>query len=147
MSPIDQHQEQRQRERLRRLVDRVTDEQLETSLGGDWTVGVALAHLAFWDRRVAAQLAKWEREGRGPEPRDQIDSAVINEASLAQWRALSPRAAATEALAAVEAADQALARADPRVIEQVIAQNGPFSLPRAVHRAEHLDQIERAIGT
>jgi hypothetical protein len=55
--------------------------------------------------------------------------------------------AANEALAAAEAADRALARADPRVIEQVIAQDGPFGLPRAVHRAEHLDQIEGAIGS
>jgi hypothetical protein len=72
---------------------------------------------------------------------------VINEASVSQWRALSPRAAANEALAAAEAADQAVARADPNVLEQIIAQDGPFSLPRARHRAEHLDQIEGAIGT
>jgi hypothetical protein len=145
MSPMNQ-QEQSQRERLQRLVARLTDEQLATPLGGDWTVGVALAHMAFWDRRVVAQLEKWEHERRGPEPRDQIDSAVINDASLAQWRALTPRAAANEALAAADAADQALARTDPRVIEQIVAQAGPFGLPRAVHRAEHLDQIERAIA-
>src|SRR5919199_820848 len=112
MSPIDQQQESRQRDRLRQLVERLTGEQLATPLGGDWTVGVAFAHMAFWDRRVVAQLAKWAREGRGPEPRDTIDSEVINEASLAQWRALEPRAAANEALAAAEAADQALARTD-----------------------------------
>ena len=146
MSPIDQQQESRQRDRLRQLVERLTGEQLATPLGGDWTVGVAFAHMAFWDRRVVAQLAKWAREGRGPEPRDTIDSEVINEASLAQWRALEPRAAANEALAAAEAADQGLARTDPRVIEQIITQHGPFGLPRAAHRAEHLDQIERAIG-
>jgi hypothetical protein len=147
MSPINEQHEQSQRDRLRRLVERLTDEQFATPLGGDWTVGVALAHVAFWDRRVVAQLEKWDREGRGPEPRDQMDGTVINDASLAQWRALSPRAAANEALAAAAAADQALARTDPRLIEQIIAQDGPFGLPRAVHRAEHLDQIERAIGT
>jgi hypothetical protein len=146
MSPMNQ-QEQSQRERLQRLVARLTDEQLATPLGGDWTVAVALAHMAFWDRRVVAQLEKWERESRGPEPCDQFDSVVINDASLAQWRALSPRAAANEALAAADAADQALARTDPRVIEQIIAQDGPFGLPRAGHRAEHLDQIERGIGS
>jgi hypothetical protein len=144
MHPMHQ-QEQSQRERLRRLVARLTDEQLATPLGGNWTVAVALAHMAFWDRRVVAQVERWERESRGPEPRDQIDSVVINDASLAQWRALSPRAAANEALAAAAAADEALERIDPRVIEQ-IAQDGPFGLPRAVHRAEHLDQIDRVVG-
>jgi hypothetical protein len=146
MSPIDYQQERTERERLRRLVERLSDGQLATPLGGDWTVAVALAHVAFWDRRVVAQLDNWQRQGRGPGPRDQFDSEVINEASLAQWRALPPRAAANEALAAAEAADQAVGRADPSVIEQIIAQDGPFTLPRAIHRAEHLDQIERAVG-
>jgi uncharacterized protein (TIGR03083 family) len=147
MSPIDQQREQAERQRLQRLVERLSDDQLTTPLGSDWTVAVALAHMAFWDRRVVAQLEIWQREGRGPQPQDHFDSAVINEASLAQWRALAPRAAANEALAAAEAADQALARAEPGVIEQVIAQAGPFGLPRAGHRGEHLDQIERAVGT
>ena len=146
MSPIDQEREQTERQRLQRLVERLSDEQLMTPLGADWTVAVALAHMAFWDRRVAAQLELWQRQGRGPQPQDDFDSTVINDASLAQWRALAPRAAANEALAAAEAADQALARAESSVIEQVIAQAGPFGLPRAGHRGEHLDQIERAVG-
>ncbi|MBV9175081.1 MAG: maleylpyruvate isomerase N-terminal domain-containing protein [Chloroflexi bacterium] len=140
-------QEQAQRERLRRLAERVTDEQLATPLGEHWTVSVALAHMAFWDRRVVAQLAKWERDGRGPEPGDTIDSEVINDASLAQWRALARRAALQEVLEAAEACDHAVATADARLIDAVIRQQGPFTLPRAVHRAEHLDQIERAIGS
>jgi hypothetical protein len=102
--------------------------------------------MAFWDRRVVAQLARWRSQGRGPGPQDEFDSVVINEASLAQWQALPPRAAANEALAAAEAADQAVAQADPAVLQQVIAQQGPFSLPRAIHREEHLDQIERALS-
>jgi hypothetical protein len=146
MSPIDHQQEQRQRERLHHLVDRLTDDQLATSLGGGWTVGVALAHLAFWDRRVVAQLEQWQRQGRGPEARDQLDSEVVNSAALPLWQALPPRAAAQAALEAAEAADRALAQADPRLLEQVLARESPFTLPRAVHRAEHLDQIERGLA-
>ncbi len=142
-----EQQELAQRERLERVVGRLTDEQLSADLGGCWTVAVALAHMAFWDRRVVAQLAKWQREGRGPGPQDDFDSEVINEASVAQWQALSPQAAANEALKAAEAADNAIAQADPKVIEQVLQQDGPFSLPRAVHRQEHLDHIERVLGT
>jgi len=147
MSPIDPHQEQRQRERLQRLVERLTDEQLSTSLGGGWTVGVAFAHLAFWDHRVVATLEQWQREGRGPEARDDLNSEVVNTAALPLWQALPPRAAAHLALAAAESCDQAVAQADPRLLEQVQAREGPFTLPRAAHRAEHLDQIERGLGT
>jgi len=145
MSPIDDDQEQRQRERLQHLVERLTDAQLTTSLGGGWTVGVALAHLAFWDRRVVAQLDQWQRQGRGPDERDALDSDVVNTAALALWQLLPPRAAAQAALDAADACDQAVAQADPRLLEQVLARRGPFTLPRAAHRAEHLDHIERAL--
>src|SRR5215467_13798454 len=104
MSSYDRQLEEPERQRLQRLVERLTEEQLAASLGGGWTVAVALAHMAFWDRRVMAQVHRWQREGRGPNARDEIDSGIINEASLAQWQALAPRAAAREALAAAEAA-------------------------------------------
>lgn len=146
MSPIDRQQERAQRERLERVVNGLTDEQLGASVGGGWTVSVVLAHMAFWDRRVVAQLQKWQREGRGPGPQDNIAGDVINDASVQQWRLIPPRAAAAEAVEAAEAADQALQQADPKVIEEVLTHDGPFGLPRAVHRAEHLDQIERAFG-
>jgi hypothetical protein len=39
----------RDRERLRNLVARTTDEELSLPLGEGWTIAAALAHLAFWD--------------------------------------------------------------------------------------------------
>jgi hypothetical protein len=39
-----------ERERLRTLVTRITDEELSLPLGEGWTIAVALAHLAFWDQ-------------------------------------------------------------------------------------------------
>jgi len=40
-------------DRLRQLVDRLDDRAMGRDLGEGWTVGVALAHLAFWDRLSA----------------------------------------------------------------------------------------------
>ena len=37
--------------RLRDVVGRLGQKDLERSLGGGWTVGFALVHLAFWDAR------------------------------------------------------------------------------------------------
>ena len=37
--------------RLHALVARLEETDLERSLGGGWTVGFALVHLAFWDAR------------------------------------------------------------------------------------------------
>jgi sulfur carrier protein ThiS len=44
------------RERLRALVNRMTDKDLERRIDGDWTVAALLAHLAFWDYRVLVLL-------------------------------------------------------------------------------------------
>lgn len=30
---------------------------------GDWRIGTALAHIAFWDRRALYLIDRWEREG------------------------------------------------------------------------------------
>jgi DinB superfamily len=144
---VDRSQDEPQRMRLEGLVSRVTDEQLAEPLGDGWTVSATLAHLAFWDRRAVVLINRWQRENRPPAPDDGIaDVDVINEAALPMWRALAPRAAANEALAAAEAADQALDGAGSALIEQIVAAGSPFSPARANHRREHLDQIERALG-
>ena len=51
-----------ERERLRRLVKGMSDEQLSLPLGNDWTVAVALAHLSFWDQRSRVNT-KMEENG------------------------------------------------------------------------------------
>jgi len=39
-------------ERMRKIVNRLSDEELSKSIGSDWTISITLAHLAFWDQRV-----------------------------------------------------------------------------------------------
>ena len=39
-------------ERIRALAARLSDEEMQHPVGEHWTVAIALAHLAFWDRRV-----------------------------------------------------------------------------------------------
>jgi uncharacterized damage-inducible protein DinB len=47
--------------RLRELIAKLSDEDLGISLGGGWTVAVALAHIGFWDTRQAAALRHYGR--------------------------------------------------------------------------------------
>jgi hypothetical protein len=48
----------RERERLRFLIESLSDEQLLTPLDTEWTIAVALAHLAFWDQRSLILIRK-----------------------------------------------------------------------------------------
>jgi hypothetical protein len=134
------------RGRLSRLVAAASDEDLARPLddGSGWTVSATLAHLALWDQRAVVLLRRWEREGIGPS-HDDFDA--INDALLPQWLALPPRAAADLALQAAEAADRAVASLTAEQLAAIAAAGGPIRPDRSAHRGDHLDAIERTLGS
>jgi hypothetical protein len=71
-----------ERARLQALVARLTDADMARAVGEEWTVGVALMHLAFWDRLSLAKFEEWERTGTVDIPplREMVDG--INNAML-----------------------------------------------------------------
>ena len=54
-------QNARERERMRGLVERLSDEELRRPVNEYWTVAGVLGHIAFWDGRVLALADKLER--------------------------------------------------------------------------------------
>lgn len=127
--------------RMRDLVARLSDGDLRHPVGEHWTVGVAFAHLAFWDGQVIAML----------DASEQVQQVVslpmaiaVNDISLPLWRAIPPQEAAAIAIATAEQLDQRLATYAPALLEQIAATNlddvEPFR-----HRVEHLDEIEQAL--
>ena len=130
------------RERLKALVGGLTEEEFGRPLGDGWTVAAALAHLAFWDRRVAVLVDRWQRDGVAP---SSADADAINDAMLPQWLAIPPREAARLALAAAEEADSRLATLSAAQLAAIRAAGNHINVARAVHRGKHLDEIERAL--
>jgi hypothetical protein len=131
------------RERLGSLVARLTDEELSLPLGNDWTIAVALAHLAFWDQRRLALMRKWKQSGVELSP---IDIDVTNDSLLPIWRAIPPRAAADLAVSCAEAIDRELQEASSDLIDAIEGLGEKFRLYRSMHRKLHLDEIEAALG-
>lgn len=132
----------RERERLRSLVARLSDEELGTPLGTDWTVAVAFAHLAFWDHRALVLTRKLKLEGVESSP---VDVDVTNDSLLPTWLALPPRIAADLAVSAAEAIDGELANASDALVAKIESLGENFRLFRSIHRQPHLDQIEEAL--
>jgi hypothetical protein len=132
----------RQRERLRALVGRLSDADLERPLGHGWTVAGALVHLAFWDLRAVVLIDRYERDGVKP---SEADADVVNDTVNALGRAIPGRAAARLCLEAAEAVDRRVERLSAATLAGVAAAGQPFRPDRHVHRAEHLDEIERAL--
>jgi len=131
-----------ERQRLRTLVARLSDDDLTRPLPNGWTVAITLAHLAFWDRQRLALLRHWERDGVKPAP---ADADTINEGVRVLATALPPRTAAQLALDAAEAVDQALEQLSAAMVAQIEVGGQASILRRAVHRRGHLDRIDQAL--
>jgi hypothetical protein len=142
-----------EREHLQSLVAKLNDTDMARPLSNGWTVAAVLAHLAFWDRQWLEKFVDWERTGTvriplegyhtGPGPVAQADA--INDALLPRWLARDVAQVRQDVLAAAEAVDRATESLSEPVLEQILATR-PRTVVRAVHRREHLAEIERGLG-
>jgi hypothetical protein len=128
-------------ERIRRLVNRLSQEQMQQPVGADWTVAIVLAHLAFWDRRVIFALERTEKEGKLFTPTIDL---LVNDLSLPLWAAIPPSEAARLALDTATALDRRLESFPQPLLEELYNFNKRWVL-RSLHRGEHLDEVDRAL--
>ena len=128
-------------ERIRALAARLSDEEMQHPVGEHWTVAIALAHLAFWDRRVMYVLDMTERDGKVFIPEIDI---FVNDLSLPLWAAIPPRAAARLAIETAETLDKRLEDYSPALLEDIYNTSQRWVI-RALHRGEHLDEVDAAL--
>jgi hypothetical protein len=129
-------------ERMRALAARLSDDELQTRVGEHWTVAIALAHLAWWDRRVLYVLDMTEKSGELFIPEIDI---FVNDLSLPLWAAIPPRKAAEIAMEAAEVLDKRLEHYPPALLEKIHAYNKRWVI-RALHRGEHLAEVDAALN-
>ena len=135
----------RERERMRAIVERVTEDELRMSVNPHWTVAGVLGHIAFWDARILTLADKLERGepfiSSDTEPED-VD--WINDASRALIHAIPPREAARLAL---EIAEETDARVATLPVDRLWPRDpdSPLYATRASHRGEHLNEVEAAL--
>ncbi len=128
-------------ERIRALAARLSDKEMQTKVGEHWTVGIAFAHLAFWDRRVMYVLDMTEKDGKLFVPEIDI---FVNDLSLPLWAAIPSREAARIAIETSEALDKRLEGFPPALLEEIQDYNKRWVI-RALHRNEHLDEVDAAL--
>ncbi len=128
-------------ERIRALAGRLSDEEMQHPVGEHWTVVIALAHLAWWDRRVMYVLDMTERDGKLFIPEIDI---FVNDLSLPLWAAIPPRDAARIAIETSETLDKRLEDYSPELLEEIYNYNKRWVV-RALHRGEHLDDVDTAL--
>ena len=125
-------------ERIRALAARLTDDEMQTKVGEHWTVAIALAHLAWWDRRVMYVLDMTARDGKLFVPEIDI---VVNDLSLSLWAVIPPRDAARICIETSAMLDKQLEEYSPELLEAIFNYNKRWVI-RALHRNEHLDEVD-----
>lgn len=123
------------------LCQNMSDADLLKPIRDSWTIAVALAHLAFWDQRVIHVIDLAEKNGKlfAPTFDDQL-----NEIVLPFLAAIPAREAVRITIHTAEMLDAKLEQCPVGLIEEMLAVNSRLVF-RAIHRNEHLDEIELAL--
>ena len=134
----------RERERLRALVEGLDDDALTTPVNEYWTVAGVLGHMAFWDIRALLLAEKVERgEPFGPED-EEPEGDWLNDATRPLIHAIQPGDAAQLALRIAEQTDARVAQLPPDRMSPR-DPDSPLYAVRGDHRGEHLDEVEAAL--
>lgn len=130
---------------MRALIERLSDKELSRPMPAGWTVASVLAHVGFWDARAIYWLDKWAR-GVPPSAYEPENTEAVNESAKPLCLALRPRDAAQLALRLADEADGKVKALSEAMLAKIRATGGPpFNLSRAIHRREHLDDIEQEL--
>jgi hypothetical protein len=90
-------------------------------------------------------LDKWAK-GAAPTPYEPENTEAVNESAKPLCLALPPRDAAKLAMRLAEEADGKVRALSDSMLAKIRATGAPpFNLSRAIHRKEHLDEIEGAL--
>ena len=127
--------------RIRTLASQLNDQQLLKPIGKNWTVAITLAHLAFWDGRVMHVLDVTEQNAKLSVP--EVDISV-NDFALPLWAAIPPREAARIAVETAKSVDERIENFPAALLEEIYNHNKRLVV-RAMHRGEHLDEVDAAL--
>ena len=135
----------RERDRLRALVDGLSEAELLTPVNEYWTVAAVFGHIAFWDARVLSLADKLERgEAFTSSDAEPEDVDWINDSSRPFMHAVPPLDLARLALEIAEQTDARVATLPADRLWPADPQS-PLYAVRASHRGEHLDEVEAAL--
>lgn len=137
----------RELERLRALVERLSEDELRLPVNPHWTVAAVFGHIAFWDARILALADKFERGVPFSETDTEAEDVDwINDATRPLIHAIPPLETARLALRIAEETDARVATLPP---ERLWPRDpdSPLYAFRAEHRGEHLDDVEAALAS
>jgi len=130
------------RQNLAALANRLSDDDLARMTPYGWSIAALFAHMTWWDQRVLVLLRRWKATGIDDSA---VDSQLINDALKPLCHAIDPRTAISRCLAAAAETDAEIAATSPELVAQIEAGPNHFRFNRALHRNDHINDIETLI--
>jgi len=112
-------------------------------LPAGWTPASVYAHIAFWDLRATALLARWQQEGISPSDQD---TDIINEATREPFMAIPPQKALEVTLNAAAEVNRVIAALSPAMVAEILEKGTTVHLNRAEHKRMHIEDIREQLG-
>jgi hypothetical protein len=134
------------RQTLRDLVATLDAATLTRAMDRDWTIAAVLAHLAYWDEWNLVRWRKYRETGEIAAVSSMAAIDMINDAALPAQRALEPHRAVALALETAEAGDRYVAELPDDLVAFALSENRTIYVDRAIHRNQHIPDIERVLG-
>ena len=132
-----------ERQRLFEITAKLTAENLAQPTLNGWPVALKLAHLAYWDLYALALLQEWEKTGYKASSAN-VDA--VNEAVRVLSNAIPVLSVIPLVREAAEAVDRKVEELAPELAAEIEAGSHARMLCRFLHRRNHLNQIESALG-
>ena len=128
-------------ERMRKMINQLSEEELSKSIGSDWTISITLAHLALWDQRVIFVIESAKKNNKLHAP---YYDYQLNDILTPILRAIPAREAARMAITMSEKLDNELEQCSTQLLNEMKEVNRRL-IERSLHRNLHLDEIENAV--
>ncbi len=134
-------------ERMTALTQRMDADTLRRPLGEHWTIAAGLVHMSYWDGFVAQRWTHANANGlHTPASFESLLEDLVNDTLTPLLLRVPAEEAIAPALEAALAVNEIIAALSDERVEAVQREGRIRVLDRSIHRTEHLDEIEAALG-
>lgn len=131
-----------QTERLRDLLGRLDGSLWRKEIGGGWTIGTMIVHLAFWEKMTQTRLEKWLSSGVLTAVPDADNVFAINDSVREISAGIDFQAGSKLAIEAFEGMDQLVSKLEASRLAELEKTGRDRWFKRFLHRDMHLTRIE-----
>ena len=136
-----------QSDRLKSVLDKLNPAQWSQDIGGGWSIGTMLCHLAFWDQITSVRLRLWKEKGRLAVIPDEDNINSINDSMRFVCAAIDYERGKTLIKKSADEIDSLVRSLTPAQLTELKSSGRERWVKRSLHRQHHLERIERALAS